>query len=117
MPVHSKKQAQVGALLFNKASTKVSAEYSNYNNVFSVEYIIKLSENIKMNEYVIKLKESKQLSFGLIYNLELVELETLKTYIKTNLANGFIWPSKFLTKAFILFDRKSDGSFRLCVNY
>ena len=37
MPVHSKKQAQVGALLFNEASTKVLAEYSNYSNVFSAE--------------------------------------------------------------------------------
>ena len=37
MPVHSKRQAQVGALLFNKAPTEVPAEYSNYNNVFSVE--------------------------------------------------------------------------------
>ena len=38
-------EAQVGALPFNEASTKVLAEYSNYNNVFSVEYAAKLSEN------------------------------------------------------------------------
>ena len=30
MPVHSKKQAQVGALLFNKTFTKVLVEYSDY---------------------------------------------------------------------------------------
>ena len=34
MPVHFEKQAQVGALLFNKAFTKVLVEYSDYNNVF-----------------------------------------------------------------------------------
>ena len=34
MPVYPKKQAQVRALLFDKALIGVSAEYSNYNNVF-----------------------------------------------------------------------------------
>ena len=46
-----------------------------------------------------------------------VELETLKTYIETNLANGFIKPSKSLAGTPILFDRKSDGFLRLYVNY
>ena len=53
MPVHSEKQAQieaqVGALLFNKALTKVLAEYSDYSNIFLVEYTTKLPENTKMN--------------------------------------------------------------------
>ena len=90
MPVHFKKQAQVGALLFDKAPTKVLAEYFNYSNVFSVEDIIELLENTKINKHTIKLKKDKQSSFRSIYSLELVELETLKTYIKTNLANSFI---------------------------
>ena len=46
-----------------------------------------------------------------------MELETLKAYIETKLANDFIRPSKLLANAPILFDRKSDGSLRLCVNY
>ena len=46
-----------------------------------------------------------------------MELETLKAYIETNLANGFIRPSKSPAGAPILFDRKSDGFLRLCVNY
>ena len=33
----------------------------------------------------------------------------LKTYIEINLANGFIWPSKSLVGASILFVRKPDG--------
>ena len=37
MPMHSKKQAEVGALLFDKASTEISVEYFDYSNVFSVE--------------------------------------------------------------------------------
>ena len=46
-----------------------------------------------------------------------MELETLKTYIKTNLANGFIRPSKSPTRAPIFFNWKPDESFCLCVDY
>ena len=70
-----------------------------------------------MNEHAIKIEQGKQPLFGPIYSLGLVELETLKTYIKTNLANGFIRYFKSLMRASILFDRKPDRSFRLCVNY
>ena len=90
MPVHSKKQAQVGAPLFNKALIKVPTEYSNYSNVFSAENAAGLPENTGINKHAIKLEEGKQPPFGLIYSLGAVKLETLKTYIKTNLANGFI---------------------------
>ena len=117
MPVHSEKQAHVGALLFDEAYTEVPADYSNYSNVFSVENAAELLENTRINEHAIKLKEDKQQPFSPIYSLGPVELETLKTYIKTNLANGFIRPSKSPTGAPIFFDRKPDGSLRLCVNY
>ena len=117
MPMYSKRQAQVEALLFNKASTNVPAEYSNYSNIFSAKNAAELPENTGMNEHTIKLKEGKQPLFSPIYNLEPVELETLKTYIETNLANGFIQPFKSPAGALILFDRKPDRSFRLCVDY
>ena len=48
------------------------------------------SENTGTNEYVIKLVEGKQPSYGPIYSLELVELETLKTDIETYLKTRFI---------------------------
>ena len=51
---------------------------------------MKLLENTKINEYIIKLEKSKQPPFKLIYSLKLIKLEILKTYIKINLANGFI---------------------------
>ena len=41
----------------------------------------------------------------------------MKTYIKTHLKTGFIWPSKFLAGVLILFDKKSDSSLCLCINY
>ena len=78
---------------------------------------MELPENTRMNKHAIELEEGKQLLFGPIYSLGPVELETLKTYIKTNLVNGFIWPSKSPARAPILFNRKPDRSLRLCVNY
>ena len=113
IPVHSKKQVQVGALLFNKTPTEVPAEYFDYSNVFLVEYAVEFLENTGINKYAIKLEEDKQLLFELIYSLGPVELETLKTYIKTNLANSFIRSSKSPAGAPILFDKKSDGSLHL----
>ena len=90
MPVYSKKQVQVGALLSDKALTEVPAEYFNYSNIFLIENAAELSKNTGMNKHIIKLEKSKQPPFGPIYILGLVELKTWKTYIKTNLANGFI---------------------------
>ena len=96
MSIYSKRQiqikikAQVRALIFDEVSTVILAEYSNYNNIFLIKNVIKLPEYTEINHYVIKLDEEKQLSFGLIYSPGLIELETLETYIKTNLSNGFI---------------------------
>ena len=89
----------------------------DYGNVFSSENVAKLPENTGINENVIELEEGKQPPFGPIYSLGLVELETLKTYIKTNLANGFICFSKSPAGAPILFNKKPNGSLRLCIDY
>ena len=78
---------------------------------------MKLPENTEMNEHVIKLEEGKQPPFGPIFSLCPVELKTLKTYIKTNLANGFIRLSKSPIGAPILFNQKLDGSLRFCMDY
>ena len=115
--VHFKKQAQVGALLFDKVPTKVPAKYFDYSDVFSIENIMELPKYNKINNHAIKLEKGKQLFFGPIYSLGQVELEILKTYIKTNLANGFIRPSKSSAGALILFNRKSNGSPCFCMDY
>ena len=78
---------------------------------------MELPENSGINEHAIKLEESKKPPFRPIYSLGPVELETLKTYIKINLANGFIRPSKSLAGASILFNWKPNRNFCLCVDY
>ena len=90
------------------AFNKILAEYSDYSNVFSAENVVKLLENTGMNKHVIIFEENKQPLFGPIYSQEPVELETLKTYIETNLVNGFIRSSKFPARAPILFNKKLD---------
>ena len=46
-----------------------------------------------------------------------MEMEILKTYMENNLTNSFIRPSKSTVGAFILFDKKYNGSLKLYVNY
>ena len=85
--------------------------------MFSVENVAELPENTGINKYAIKLEEGKQSLFGPIYNLGLVELDTLKTYIMTIMANGFFRPSKSSAGASIFFNWKSIESLHLCVDY
>lgn len=78
---------------------------------------MELPKNTYINKYAIELMEDKQLLYSLIYTLNLVELETLKTYIKTHLKTGFIWSSKSPASMFICFDKKPNDSLCLCINY
>ena len=115
--IKAQSRAQVKALLFDKDSAEVLAEYSDYSDVYSVENVAKLPENTRINEHAIELEEGKQPPFGSIYSLDSIELKTLKTYIETNLANNFIRPSKSSAEAPILFNKKLDRTFCLCVDY
>ena len=115
--IKTQSRAKVGALLFDKALNKVLVEYFNYNNIFSVENLVKLLENIKINKYAFELEKDKQPFFRPIYSLGLMKLKTLKTYIKTNLANNFIQLFKSPAKIFILFNWKPDKNFCLYVDY
>ena len=101
----------------NEALTSIPPEYSDFANVFSLELASKLSKHTGINDHAIELVDDQQPSYVPIYSLGPVELEILKTYIKTNLANGFIKFFKSLARASILFDKKSNGSFQICVDY
>ena len=95
----------------------VPLEYSDYANVFLEASATELPKHTSINDYSINLVDDKQSLYNPIYSLEPVEFEMLKTYIKTNLANGFIRPSQLLARASILFIKKKIGSFQLYVNY
>ena len=92
-------------------------QYLDFADIFLKKPANVFSKRISDNKHMIKLKDGKQPPYGPIYSLEPVELETLKTYIESNLANSFIQVSKLLTGTLILFVHKLNGSFCLCVNY
>ena len=76
-----------------------------------------LLEHIGINDHPIDLLDDKQPYYSPIYSLGPVELKMLKTYIKANLASGFIRPSMSPTSAPILFVQKNVSSLYLCVDY
>ena len=115
--VHPSRRPQISGLIAEEAPTKVPAEYSDFADVFSPDLASELPEHTGINDHAIELVEGQQPPYGPIYSLGPVELETLKAYIETNLANRFIRPSKSPAGAPILFERKSDSSLQLCVNY
>ena len=117
MTIHLSRKALISALIQNEAPTKVLPKYVDYADIFSFDLAMKLLKNTDINKYAIELQNDKQPSYGPIYSLGPVELETLKIYIETHLKTGFIRPFKSFASALILFNKKPDCTFRLCVNY
>ena len=115
MSIHLARKAQLALLLAEKVT--VSAEYSDFADVFLEKSANVLPEQTRANEHIIELEEGKQLLYGPIYSLGPVKFKTFKTYIETNLANSFIQVSKSPAGAPMLLVRKPDSSFRLCVDY
>ena len=115
MSIHLARKAQLALLLTKKVTVPV--KYSDFADVFSKKSANVLPERTGVNEHAIELEEGKQPPYGPIYILAPIELETLKTYIKTNLVNGFIQASKSPPGATFLFVCKYNGSLCLCVDY
>ena len=90
--------------MIEEVLTKVPNKYINFADIFSLNLVFKLSEHTKINNQTIELFDVQHLPYRLIYSLRPVELETMKTYIKTNLANKFIRPSKSPASTLILFN-------------
>ena len=101
MPIHPSCQAQVAAL--TNEETVILDEYCDFSNVYSLDSTAELPEYTRINDHPINLLDNKQLHYGPIYNLGPVELEKLKTYIKANLASGFIRLSRSPASPPILF--------------
>ena len=75
-------------LLAKKVS--VPKDYADFSDVFSKESASVLPNCLNINQHAIDLEPSKQKPYRLIYSLDPMKLETLKTYIEINLANQFI---------------------------
>lgn len=103
--------------MFNKAPIFVQPKYADFADIFFRNLAAKLLEHTKINNHVIDLVLGQQSPYRLIYSLKSIELEILITYIKINVANGFIRLSKSLAGTLILFVIKPNGSLRLYIDY
>ena len=92
-------------------------KYADFANVFLPKLAIELPEHMRIHNHTIKLVNNWLPPYTLIYSLGLVELDILNAYINNNLANSFIKLFKSPARALILFDKKPDGSIRLCIDY
>ncbi len=115
--MHPSRKVQIAYLKADEAPTKVPSKYADFSDVFLPKMAIELPKYTGINDHAIELVDNRQPPYSPIYSLRPVELETLKVYIKNNLVNGFIKPSKSPIRAPSLFDKKIDGSLRLCVDY
>ena len=115
--MHSSKRAQIAHLKADEALIKFASKYAAFADIFPSQLAAKLSKHIGINDHTIELVDDWQPPYSSIYSLGRIELEILKAYIKNNLANSFMRPSKSLARAPIFFNKKPDGSLRLYVNY
>ncbi len=115
--MHPSRRAQIAHLKANEAFFEVLSKYADFADVFLLKLAVELLEHTKINDHTIELVDNWQPPYSLIYSFGSIELEILKAYIENNLANIFIKLSKSSVKAPILFDKKSDRSLRLCMDY
>ena len=88
LDVHTSRRPQISSVIAEKAPTKVPVKYADFVDVFSPDMASELPDHTGINNHFIELVN----------------------------ANGFIRPFKSPASAPIVFDRKSDGSFWLCVD-
>ena len=91
-------------------------EYHDYLDVFSKIKADQLPEH-RPYDHSIVLEDGETPPMGPIYSLSEVELTTLWEFIQENLQKGYIHPSKSPCGTPVLFDKKKDGSLRICVDY
>jgi hypothetical protein len=104
---------------FSIAAVKdsIPKDYQNFAEVFNPNKAVSLPP-LRSCDMEINLKdESKQPKRQPIYSLSLKEQNYLKEWIKENLDQGLIRPSKSEYGAPIFFVPKSDGGLRPCIDY
>lgn len=101
--IHLWCRAQITFLKTDETSTTILFEYVNFASIFSSDLIAESLGYIQINFYIIELIDNKQLFYGSIISLRLIELKTLKTYIKTDSANDYMRSFKSLSSTLIFF--------------
>ena len=119
--IHIERRTQIDAILM-KIKDKSNITITIFDCLKEFEKIIdenKIYElsNHEFDDHAIDLKSSKKSSYNLIYSLFENELTILKVYLNKHLKNDFIKSFTFSIEVSILFVKKKNEIFRLCVNY
>lgn len=114
--VYPSRKTQIADLKVDKALTKVPNEYAHFADIILPKFAAELPDH-GIHNHAMELMNDQQPPYSPIYSLGLVEIETLKTYIKNNLINSFIRPSKSPIEVLIFFDKKPNGNLRLYIDY
>jgi hypothetical protein len=93
----------------------IPSTYREFLDIFSKKKAEMLPPHTPTDP-AIDLEPGTKLPYRRIYSLSEVELKTLKAYIETNLASGFIQRSSSAAALPILSIKTKDGSWRLCVD-
>ena len=94
----------------------IPLQYRDLAVVFSKKEADKLQPR-RLTDCKIVLEKDASLHYGPIYPLSEEEKKVLKEYIEEILKKGFIRPSESQAGYSVLFQKKKDGSLKLCVDY
>jgi hypothetical protein len=100
----------------DKVSNEISSQYFAFQDIFFEVETHKFSEH-DFHDHAIETLSSRDSFFDSIYNLSATELKILKNYIDEYMKKSFITEFVSSAKVFILFVKKTNDKFRLCVNY
>ena len=112
--VHSKRRAHV--IIMNIFDKIIFEYFEKFKNLKNVNKVYKLSKHDFIN-HIIELKKDKSLFSSSHYFLLRSELKVCKKYLNKYLKNDFIQIFQSLAETFILFVKKKNNRFQLCVNY
>ena len=119
--IHKIRKIQISVALQKKEIRKkqkieIPKKWQHIEKLFKKNLAYELSKH-DFSDYAINFEKEVQLSYNSIYFFFESKLKILKAYIEKHLTNNFIRLFKFSTDAPILFVKKKNNSFRLCINY
>jgi hypothetical protein len=100
----------------NKINNEISSQYVVLQDIFFEMKAHKFSKH-EFHDYVIDILSNRDSFFDFIYNLSTTKLKILKNYINEYMKKSFIIKFVSSAKILILFVKKTNDKFRLCVNY
>jgi len=97
-------------------SEEIPAAYRDLSVAFSKQEADKLPPH-RLTDCKIVLEKDASLHYGPIYPLTQEEEKVLREYIEENLEKGFIRPSESPAGYPVVFQKKKDGTLRVCIDY